>query len=66
VELPITIKVEGNYHQLAVFLSRVAAMSRIVTLHDFAIINEDNKKKQQTGKLVMHLTAKIYRYRTFY
>jgi len=66
VELPINVKVEGNYHQLAVFLSRVAAMGRIVTLHDFAINVKEGKKKQGRDDLVMQVTAKIYRYRTFY
>ena len=35
VELPIDIVVEGNYHKIGSFISGVAALSRIVTLHDF-------------------------------
>ena len=69
VELPIKIVVVGDYHQLAVFLSRVASMSRIVTLHDLEIENtkqeDNNKKKRVPGELLtMKLTAKIYRYRS--
>ncbi|QRN04279.1 type 4a pilus biogenesis protein PilO [Legionella sp. MW5194] len=72
VELPINITVVGNYHQLALFLSRIAEMSRIVTLHDFEIANLSDKNKQQPGAkavtnpdlLEMKITAKIYRYRT--
>ncbi|AHE66710.1 type 4a pilus biogenesis protein PilO [Legionella oakridgensis] len=66
IELPIKITVVGNYHQLAVFLSRVAAMSRIVTLHDFMIEGAaTDKQKSGTGdQLIMKMTAKIYRYRT--
>lgn len=72
IELPIQIIVVGNYHQLAIFLSRVAEMSRIVTLHDFVIEsqakdkqNNDKNNAQQPGELlVMKITATIYRYRT--
>jgi type IV pilus assembly protein PilO len=68
VELPIKMIVVGNYHQLAVFLSRVASMSRIVTLHNLVIENlkQDTIKKAAPGSLLsMKLTAKIYRYRSF-
>lgn len=66
IELPINIKVVGNYHQLAVFLSRIVEMSRIVTLHDFKITTHSSEK-QKTGSgdlLEMDITAKIYRYRS--
>lgn len=66
IELPISIKVIGNYHQLAIFLSRVVQMSRIVTLHDFTIsvISKDKQKTVPGDALEMEITAKIYRYRT--
>ena len=66
IELPIKIAVVGNYHQFAVFLSRVALMNRIVTLHDFVIAGEfPEKQKNNSGDLLnMKMTAKIYRYRT--
>lgn len=65
IELPISIEVVGNYHQLAVFISRVAQMGRIVTLHDFTIEPASTDKLKQSGdQLVMKMTAKIYRYRT--
>ena len=66
VELPIKIAVVGNYHQLAVFVSRVAEMSRIVTIHDF-VIESASSEQQKNGagnQLIMRMTAKIYRYRT--
>lgn len=65
VELPIKITVIGTYMQLAIFLSRVAEMSRIVTLHEFSIAgltSKDNKVVSE-DELVMNITAKIYRYR---
>ena len=66
VELPIKISVVGTYMQLAVFLSHVAEMSRIVTLHDFSIAGEASKtdKTVSEDELVMDITAKIYRYRS--
>jgi len=66
IELPIKINVVGSYHQLAVFLSRVAKMDRIVTLHDFVIerATSDTDKKGSGDRLLMKMTAKIYRYHT--
>ena len=66
VELPIKITVEGNCMQLALFLSRVAEMNRIVTLHEFSIegLSSKDKKTVSEDVLVMSITAKIYRYRT--
>jgi type IV pilus assembly protein PilO len=58
-ELPIQIKVVGNYHDFGRFVSDVAALPRIVTLHDFAI---KPVKDKGSGNLVMEATAKTYRY----
>lgn len=65
IELPIKITVVGTYMQLAMFLSRVAEMNRIVTLHEFTIQGESSKdsKTVSEDELVMNITAKIYRYR---
>ncbi len=57
VELPIQIVVEGNYHKIGSFVSGVANLSRIVTLHDFKI--EPQKSPQD---LKMSILAKTYRY----
>ncbi|MDG9670351.1 type 4a pilus biogenesis protein PilO [Hahella sp. CR1] len=57
VELPIDIKVNGGYHDLASFVSGVAGLSRIVTLHDFTI-----KADKEGGPLSMAIQAKTYRY----
>jgi type IV pilus assembly protein PilO len=59
VELPISIKVRGPYHDLGVFVSGVAGMPRIVTLHDY-----DIKKSSTDGMLDMTILAKTYRYRS--
>lgn len=64
-ELPINMEVVGDYHQLGQFISRIAALGRIVTLHDFTIKNESQKSganKQVDAKLVMNIIAKTYRY----
>jgi len=66
IELPIKIEVVGDYQQFAVFLSRVAQMSRIVTIHDF-VVEGDSQDKQKANpgeQLSMKMTAKIYRYGT--
>lgn len=67
-ELPISIKLEGDYHQIADFVTRVAALPRIVTLHDFKIEQATKKKSGSAnnsgpdGHLEMEITAKTYRY----
>ncbi|MBC3957231.1 MULTISPECIES: type 4a pilus biogenesis protein PilO [Pseudomonas] len=59
IELPIQITVVGGYHDLATFVSGVASLPRIVTLHDFDIKPVDPKV---SGKLRMSILAKTYRY----
>ncbi|SFE70714.1 type IV pilus assembly protein PilO [Marinobacter sp. DSM 26671] len=58
-ELPINIRVSGSYHELASFVSSVASLPRIVTLHDLTI--------EPTGgdgeRLDMQVVARTYRYR---
>ncbi|HET6725494.1 MAG TPA: type 4a pilus biogenesis protein PilO [Gammaproteobacteria bacterium] len=58
-EKPIRMVVSGSYHDLAKFVSDVAALPRIVTLHNISI---KPTGKQAGGRLTMELTAKIYRY----
>jgi len=58
VELPIDIQVSGTYHELATFVSNVAGLPRIVTLHDFTI-SRDNDDEE----LNMEMVARTYRYR---
>jgi len=55
-ELPVQIKVTGNYHDLGAFASDVAKMPRIVLLTDISI------DPPQGGILSMEATAKTYRY----
>src|SRR5690242_19033902 len=54
-ELPITIKVTGNYHDLGAFASDIGKLSRIVTLNDIAL-------SAAKDGLVMDATAKTFRY----
>ena len=56
-ELPITIRVVGDYHEFGNFVSGVAALPRIVTLHNISIGRAGN-----SDALAMNLTAKTYRY----
>ena len=57
-ELPISIRVVGEYHEFGNFVSGVAALPRIVTLHDIHI-SRVGKSKTLLG---MNVTAKTYRY----
>ena len=59
-ELPITIRVIGNYHEFGNFVSGVAALPRIVTVSDISIMPKNSK--DGGGLLAMNLTAKTYRY----
>ena len=57
-ELPIRIRVIGSYHEFGDFVSGLAALPRIVTIHDVQIQNRSNSP----GKLVMEALARTYRY----
>ena len=54
-ELPINVKVTGNYHDMGAFASDVAQLPRIVTLNDLSIVNDK-------GQLTMDAVAKTFRY----
>lgn len=58
-ELPIKIRLSGNYHEFGTFVSGIAALPRIVTLHDIEI-KPDSKDAYDV--LTLDLTAKTYRY----
>jgi len=57
VELPIRIDVIGDYHDFGSFVSGVASLPRIVTLHDYSI------KESDASQLNMVIEAKTYRYK---
>ncbi|MBF0266783.1 MAG: type 4a pilus biogenesis protein PilO [Gammaproteobacteria bacterium] len=67
-ELPISIKVTGNYHQFGGFVSEIAALPRIVTIHDVAMSPNKAKASKNVGsgmetqQLNITLLAKTYRY----
>lgn len=63
-ELPINIQVIGDYHGFGSFVSGVASLPRIVTLHDFTVTrpSESNEDLAALGLLRMDITAKTYRY----
>jgi len=56
-ELPINIQVTGTYHEFGAFASGLAALPRIVTLHNIRI------NRRGKSKMVMTAIAKTYRYR---
>lgn len=59
IELPIMIVGSGSYHDLGAFISGMAGLPRIVTLHDFVIRQE----REGSSMLHMQITAKTYRYK---
>jgi len=60
IELPFKIRVEGTYHEFGSFVSGVAGLPRIVTLHDLKI--SQAKSDVADDVLVMDILAKTYRY----
>ena len=60
-ELPIEINVKGDYHQLGQFVSGIAALPRIVTIHNIKITGGNGSGKESKG-LGMEAIAKTYRY----
>jgi type IV pilus assembly protein PilO len=66
-ELPIKIRLTGSYHEFGEFVSGVAALPRIVTLHDIEISQNRGRGSSRgtaapSDDLVLDVTAKTYRY----
>jgi type IV pilus assembly protein PilO len=67
-QMPISIKVQGTYHELGAFATDISKLSRIVTLNDLMITNpnkaasKDAKAKSGDVILTMEAVAKTYRY----
>ena len=59
-ELPIKIRLTGSYHQFGSFVSGIAGLPRIVTLHDISITQD--AKEAGSDRLTLDVTAKTYRY----
>lgn len=59
IELPINIEVTGTYHDFGTFVSGIAGLPRIVTLHDFKMTSDP----KTPGVLSMSISAKTYRYK---
>jgi type IV pilus assembly protein PilO len=68
-ELPIKIQLTGGYHEFGLFVSGIAALPRIVTLHDIDISRSASRGSSSrrgapapSDNLTLNLTAKTYRY----
>ena len=59
-EMPIQIKIKGNYHDIGAFAMDISKLSRIVTLNDMSIAPMNNDSKDTM--LTMDAVAKTYRY----
>jgi type IV pilus assembly protein PilO len=63
---PINITVRGSYHEMGNFVSAMAAIPRIVTLHDFDITTQSRSSSsgdEAEAPLSMKISAKTYRYK---
>jgi len=61
-ELPIKIRLTGGYHEMGTFASGIAALPRIVTLHDIEILPTGGRGALDPAELTFNVTAKTYRY----
>lgn len=61
-EMPIQLKIIGNYHDIGAFATDVSRLSRIVTLNDMNITPKTKDLKGGGGSLVLEAVAKTYRY----
>ena len=67
-ELPIKIQLTGGYHEFGLFVSGIAALPRIVTLHDLEITRSGRssggrgRAPAPSDELTLNMTAKTYRY----
>lgn len=60
IELPIEIVLKGSYHDVGAFVSGIAGLPRIVTLHKFTVGSD----KENPRLLTVNITAKTYRYKS--
>jgi type IV pilus assembly protein PilO len=60
-ELPINIEVIGKYDELCLFISGIASLPRIVTIHDLTIVPVDKTKITSQSSMLMAVTVKTYR-----
>ena len=58
IELPIHVVAQGGYHDVGTFVSGIASLPRIVTLHDYSL-----KAGGSQDQLVFEVQAKTYRYK---
>ena len=63
IEQPISIEATGDYHAFGAFTTGIAALPRIVTLHDFTVeAKQDTEKKSDIPVIHYTVKAKTYRY----
>lgn len=61
-ELPIELKVKGQYHEFGKFMSSVSSLPRIVTIENFTISKVKPDKKRGEEELILEANANTYRY----
>lgn len=61
-EQPISMILTGKYHEFGRFAAGISSLPRIVTLHDFSIINKSNNASQTPGSVVLTISTKAKTY----
>lgn len=61
-EQPISMTLTGKYHEFGKFAAGISSLSRIVTLHDFSIINKTNSSSQAPGSVTLTISTKAKTY----
>jgi type IV pilus assembly protein PilO len=61
-ELPIEIKVRGQYHEFGKFMSSIASLPRIVTIQNYTIDRAPKEKNGKKRELILEANAYTYRY----
>lgn len=59
-EVPVSIDLEGTYHNLGAFLDRVSRMSRLVNMSDFKIKSQTNQTMNNTIATTTTATTYVY------
>lgn len=63
IEQPIIIEATGDYHKFGNFISNIAQLPRIVTLHNFEIVSNASRRQSDIPGITYKITAKTYRYK---
>ena len=61
-EIPVSLKIIGTYHNLAIFFDKISKMPRIVNIEEFKINQQDTKNKEPSSLLNIECKALTYKF----